>query len=314
MGPKDEDMQKFLNKLKNQVNKGGDWLCHSCGVDVSGDLQECHMCNAVRPGETDWICRTCTFVNAEDDGVCQMCLSEAPHANNNNNANKMSWKSEETWSCPACKYHNTKTKCCRMCGYELGTKITPQNDEGSASEPDQEDNVLLEIARNNHHKQTIDVNKEKQQQSNKGKETPISPNKHVSANSGNDDVFGAVAGWDLPDAPKHDVINGKEEKVKKNGGGAVGGGMVMMMRPKKKKKEQQKDDEEEDSIEESSVEEVVDEDIVAFDDFDIPMMDEHQLKENADVINIQKDEPQEVAKEEEPEKVEKVEKAEKAEE
>merc|ERR1711933_561526 len=107
----------------------------------------------------------------------------------------------------------------------------------------------------------------------------MSPSKHISANSGQnaDDVFGSLDHeWNLPDAPNHDVKSKK--KVQKNGGG----GMVMLERKKKKKE----DDEE--SIEESSVEEVADGndgDVVAF---DIPIMDEEQLKENEDVINVQK--------------------------
>merc|ERR1712083_189663 len=82
----------------------------------------------------------------------------------------------------------------------------------------------------------------------------MSPSKHVSCNSGND-VFGAMNGngWDLPDAPNHDVKSkvSSSSNKKQNGGG---GGMVMLQRPKKKKEEE---DDDEESIEESSVEEVV---------------------------------------------------------
>eukprot|EP01083_Nonionella_stella_P022201 61413_1 len=288
----DEAMQNFLQKLKNQVKaKGDDWLCHSCGVEVAADLNECHMCNAVRPGDTDWICSTCTFVNAEDDGVCQMCLSQKPSDELDPHNAKISLQAEETWSCPACQYHNAKTNCCRMCGYELGTEVTPQAAPPRKEDDDADANVLLELARGDNTKTHLDPN---------GSKSPMSPSKHVSANSGADeDVFAAIhSGWDLPDAPDNEIKVKKEiekelKSAKKNGGGG-GGGMVMMMRkPKKKQKEEESDEEEEEEeFEESSVEEVVGQEdpaasmAVAPDNFEIPMMDDEQLQENADMVNV----------------------------
>ena len=122
-----------------KVNMAGDWLCHSCGVNVDGKLSECHMCNAVRPGETDWICTVCTFVNDEDDAVCQMCLSEKPVE-----MGMGSIQSEKTWSCESCGYHNTKTQCCRMCGFIQGNEVTARHrKDAHDDEEDEEDDAKI---------------------------------------------------------------------------------------------------------------------------------------------------------------------------
>merc|ERR1711948_58980 len=73
-----------------------------------------------------------TFVNAEGVTVCTMCLSERPNAASLDK--HLSTKSEQTWSCQSCGYHNTRTQMCRMCGYVLGNEITPQNDGKSDDE------------------------------------------------------------------------------------------------------------------------------------------------------------------------------------
>jgi len=214
----DEDMQKFLARIKQQVNMKGDWLCHSCGIDVSGDLNECHMCNAVRPGPTDWICDSCTFVNAEKVTVCTMCLSERPNVSSLSASNVLSIKSEQTWSCGSCGYHNTKTQMCRMCGYVLGNEVTPQNDGKSDNEQEQQ-------------KDKINININAKENEYNAQNGALSPSKHISANSGKnaEDVFGSLDqnGWNLPDAPNHDV---KKKKVENNGGG-----MMMMMKNEKKR-------------------------------------------------------------------------------
>jgi len=296
----DEDMQDFLQKLKNQVNMKGDWLCHSCGVEVKGELTECHMCGSQRPGETDWICHICTFVNAEDDAVCQMCLSEKPNTNDlHSKEHRISLKAEQTWACASCGYHNTKTKCCRMCGYVLGDKVTPQQADSEKPPPSQQQddddgNVLLELARSDKPKVDIHANGTLSTNGNDIR----SPSKHISANSGNDPFGDVVDSWEIPDAPKHE-IKVKQEKANRNGNGG-GGGMVMLERKAKRKKaaqddEEDEEEEEEEEVEESSIEEVedgveviaasngvnkladADDEIPAA--FDIPEMDVEQLPE-----------------------------------
>lgn len=105
---------------------GADWLCPSCGIEVSGKLKACHLCNALRPGVNDWICNVCTFVNGQQDTVCQMCLSERPRGDLSPRKDGKVI-SEKTWSCESCGYHNTNTACCRMCGFVKGDDPTPQH-------------------------------------------------------------------------------------------------------------------------------------------------------------------------------------------
>lgn len=176
----------------------GDWLCHSCGVTVSGDLKECHMCNAVRPGPTDWICDSCTFVNAEDVTVCTMCLSERPSDGSLKKNANLSIKSEHTWTCASCGYHNTKTQMCRMCGLVLGDEVTPE-DESKQQGKDDKGGIASLI------KNKLNVNVNAKDNGSPSKEI-LSPSKHISCNSGND-VFAGLNGngWDLPDAPNHGI-------------------------------------------------------------------------------------------------------------
>ena len=177
--------------MANESEKGKDWLCHSCGVNVSSTSKKCHMCGSARPGDTDWICNICTFVNEENEEVCQMCLGEKPRDIGKMNSISNGDMNNKTWPCPACDYHNARTKLCRMCGYELGNKVTRQNGHNS------KDNGV-ELAQENvqNDKPAVEVGSAAASAENLQKYSdPKSPSKHVDGNS-LDDVFADIGGWD----------------------------------------------------------------------------------------------------------------------
>ena len=185
-------------------------MCHSCGTTVSSDKSKCHMCNTQRPGDTDWICNICTFVNEESAEVCQMCLGERPHILGKKKMNEKDNNSmnNKTWTCPACDYHNTKTKLCRMCGYELGNKVTRQNGGSSSISKQNGHNeaVQLQEANGSKNKPMVDVASANTTQENlQNYSDPKSPSKvaDVDGNSGDYDVdpFPEIAGWENPVSP-----------------------------------------------------------------------------------------------------------------
>ena len=174
--------------MANESEKGKDWLCHSCGVNVVSNLAKCHMCGCARPGDTDWICNICTFVNEDNDEVCTMCLGEKPRDLGKMGGISNGDMNNKTWPCPACDYHNSRTKLCRMCGYELGNKVTRQKSkdgvEVAQENGSKKDAVLIDVASANMAEDNL------QNYSN-----PKSPSKHVDGNS-LDDVFADIGGWD----------------------------------------------------------------------------------------------------------------------